>query len=605
MMPSLRPIRAALAAAVTIAMLAPAAALAAVPPRALSGSGSATFKSGPGSGFRAEGESSSGLILFKEHTGRRLLMAISGEPDFPLTQDHPRTIGVPIKVVDADHASGRCRAGSTGSIQVRAEQVSPRQVDQIIFTLNDCGLGEGYVHGHAGNIVEVKMSSDKPTASPWKAAFSFRISTRGAKLEKPPRAPKLDITYKMGTRILSSLDGLARFPSSENEIDPDEWKVSFEAIPCEDDQHSWSVAGKAYTTKDCSLKTTVSDIGPTSVSVSSGPSRGSERINLKDTLILGLGDSLASGEGVPDRQIDNNHPAALWGDKQCHRSADSHQALTALAVDRKDPRNSTTFVHLACSGAAFSEGLFGPYKGIEPDQGPLLGGQFFRFKEISGGRRPDVVLMSIGVNHAHFGAVLGYCTVAFQSVRDNCRDSHVTYDEEKGEFSENFFNTGPTLEEYVAAKLKELPSMYARVDRELDALKVKPGRVYIVLYPDPTRNRDGRTFCKDFLEAGPGGAASIDPEDTRWLALQYALPLNAAISVAARRYHWNLVKGYHSEFSEHGYCAGRDRWTVTYDDSFDNQGDKNGTVHPNYKGHKQIAKYEIKSVVDDLFPDRK
>ena len=76
-------------------------------------------------------------------------------------------------------------------------------------------------------------------------------------------------------------------------------------------------------------------------------------------------------------------------------------------------------------------------------------------------------------------------------------------------------------------------------------------------------------------------------------------PLDRA---AARRYGWNLVKGYANEFYEHGYCADSSRWTVTFSDSEENQGDNQGTVHPNYRGHKEIAKYEIKSVLDDLFP---
>jgi hypothetical protein len=505
---------------------------------------------------------------------------------------------VPIKVVSASNAPGKCGVGSTG---YAAMKLTNRKGQAFVdLTIGDCGLRERYSHGHAGNHVVVKQSRDDHSKTPWKLKFEFEVETKGAGDTDPPERPDLDISHKMGSRIFTDVRGILRFPETIEEINPAEWRVSFEAEPCRKGQHQWSVGGKSYTTPNCHLKTTVTDLGPTEVTVQRGIALGRARRNLRDRLVLGIGDSLASGEGVPDEPISERRPAALWGNKQCHRSARSHQALTARAIARRDPTSSVTFVHLACSGAAFTDGLFGAYKGIEPAQGALLAGQFAQFRQISGGRRPDVVLMAIGVNHAHFGAVLKYCTVGFQSARFNCRDSHVAFNEESGQFSQN--SGGPLLTEYVRERLAGLPLLYAQVDHELDLLKVKPSRVYIVVYPDPTRERNGRTFCDHFLQAGFGGAGSIDPEDTRWLANGYALPLNAAVLAAARRHHWNAVKAYADEFSEHGYCAGNQRWTVTWDDSNEMQGDENGTVHPNYTGHREIAKFEEKAVLNDLFP---
>ena len=45
-----------------------------------------------------------------------------------------------------------------------------------------------------------------------------------------------------------------------------------------------------------------------------------------------------------------------------------------------------------------------------------------------------------------------------------------------------------------------------------------------------------------------------------------------------------------------------DRWTVTYEDSQALEGSEAGTIHPNYVGHQQIAKYERKAVLHALFP---
>jgi hypothetical protein len=144
--------------------------------------------------------------------------------------------------------------------------------------------------------------------------------------------------------------------------------------------------------------------------------------------------------------------------------------------------------------------------------------------------------------------------------------------------------------------------MYANVDRALHSLHVKPGRVYVVMYPDPTRESDGRTFCPDFLSIGP---LSVDIDDIRWLANGYALPLNRQLAAAAKRYGWNLVNGYADDFAEHGYCASdRRRWINTIGDSLQTQHDTQGAVHPNVAGHREIAKYEIKSLFEDLFPSK-
>lgn len=587
--------------ALTVAAVLLPASASAAPPRALAGSGDATWSGDPDQlGIRAEPQSSSGIVVFKEsRTKRTLLMRISGKPSFPLA-DNTREIQVPIEVIDADHARGNCQTGSKGSIQMRKKTGKRmlRESDEIILSLPDCGLGELYTHGHAGTSLLLRMKVPKAGASPWTVEFSFDVTTPGARDVDPPKQPKLELSYYMAERRFKGPEGLFRFPTTREQIAPDSWKVRFRVSRCDDGKFHWTVDGSSFTTRDCDVNVSVSHLGPVQVSVSHNGQRAQRTFNLKDWLVLGIGDSLASGEGVPDVPIGPGHDEPIWQDRQCHRSSESHQALTANALELKDSHNAVTFVHLACSGAAFASGLFGPYEGIEPAAGPVLAGQLYRYGQISGGRKPDVVLIAIGVNHAHFGAVLKYCTVAFEGVRDNCRNSHVVF--RNGAFEED--SSGPTLDDYVTQTLGELPDQYAQLDKALDSMGVKAKRVYVVLYPDPTRNRDGHSYCKNFLEAGPGGVASIDPEDTRWLALRYALPLNLQVSRAAKKYGWNLVNGHVRAFYEHGYCAGKDRWTVTWADSKKRQGNVEGTVHPNEKGHAKIAHYEAAAVIDDLFP---
>ena len=119
-----------------------------------------------------------------------------------------------------------------------------------------------------------------------------------------------------------------------------------------------------------------------------------------DLLVVGMGDSFASGEGNPDvpvrfsreRRADyglgskdeplTGYPArvgswskigdatfiennARWQDQACHRSLYSHQMRAALQLAIEDPHRAVTFVGYACSGAEVIDGLFLHYKGHE------------------------------------------------------------------------------------------------------------------------------------------------------------------------------------------------------------------------------------------------
>jgi hypothetical protein len=143
---------------------------------------------------------------------------------------------------------------------------------------------------------------------------------------------------------------------------------------------NWTLNGGAPVTSPCDEPVTVGipypDGGTVSVGVE-GETPISTDIKVKDLLIVGLGDSFASGEGNPDvpvrfdanRRSRNLYPRrsgedarsnAQWLDELCHRSLYSHQLRTALQIGIENPKAAVTFMGYACSGAAVADGILGP-----------------------------------------------------------------------------------------------------------------------------------------------------------------------------------------------------------------------------------------------------
>jgi hypothetical protein len=123
-----------------------------------------------------------------------------------------------------------------------------------------------------------------------------------------------------------------------------------------------------------------------------------------DRLVLGLGDSFASGESNPDRPAEVD-PVKLerlrkseergittgrwmknakrnwlksnadWLDKQCHRSLFSQHVLVAMRLAAENAKESVTLMPLACSGAEVLDGLLIPQKEPPGDAGPVADSQ--------------------------------------------------------------------------------------------------------------------------------------------------------------------------------------------------------------------------------------
>lgn len=118
------------------------------------------------------------------------------------------------------------------------------------------------------------------------------------------------------------------------------------------------------------------------------PALASDETRVRERLILGIGDSFASGDGNPDipfwhgkktskltsdkwpeRSVVGSAEASIdgaqWFDRRCHRSLLSSQTRAVVQLAALYPKEEFTLLPLACSGAEVGEGLLGRYEGVE------------------------------------------------------------------------------------------------------------------------------------------------------------------------------------------------------------------------------------------------
>lgn len=311
------------------------------------------------------------------------------------------------------------------------------------------------------------------------------------------------------------------------------------------------------------------------------------KIPVRDWLIVSIGDSVASGEAVPDVS-DLFH--ATWQSVRCHRSARAGSALAARQIEEDDSHSSVTFVHLACSGAGVRTGLLRPYAGAEPPPDePPLEPQVDTLNRIAARRQVDAVLVNIGANDIHFGDVVRFCAVA---PTGNCF---------RRVLPEDFGGDGrSTAGEAVEQGLRHLKRLYRRLAGRISP-RIPHSKVFIVDYFDPTHDSHGQ-ICDGIL-AGVG---------SRELALAHArmlVPLNRLIAASASSNGWSEVAGVAQLFREHGYCAGDQAWVKTLPKSLTElggtlRGRLLGTLHPNRNGHIATATLISAALEKAFFPDR-
>ncbi len=204
-------------------------------------------------------------------------------------------------------------------------------------------------------------------------------------------------------------------------------------------------------------------------------------IKVRDILIVGIGDSTASGEGNPTTPValsahgfcfervlglsrktfylpgrekadgilngscldsDAGNPetrdiwdaaGANWLYDQCHRSLYSYQARVALAIAIENPQVSVTFLPLGCTGATIRQGILDSQEarerpirksdGMKP--GPYVEGQISQLRNyllLDGQTQPirpiDLALLTIGANDIGFSGLVGDIIIKDNPERD-------------------------------------------------------------------------------------------------------------------------------------------------------------------------------------------
>jgi lysophospholipase L1-like esterase len=345
-----------------------------------------------------------------------------------------------------------------------------------------------------------------------------------------------------------------------------------------------------------------------SVEISSGPEapqRVSTEIKVRDIFIAGLGDSIASGEGNPDRPIalsDDGfcfrsylgtagtqyyrpsragyrggraceapdtlpvwqRQSALWFNSACHRSLYSYQTRTALALAVQYPHIAVTYLPLACTGATIPDGLFGaqrarecpPTKSTAPCQGTVsaqlaeLRDAIAAAKRRQPDRKLDLILLSIGANDINFSGLVADVIVDTPTERVLFRRSGII----------------GSVDDSRSALARDLPQSFSKLRDALKPLVGDMSRVVYVSYANPTLS-DGGAPCAGgragfdihpSFNARPQRLASVSGYvQNEFLPQLKALALcqSGVLCRDPGADRMTLVDAHQPVFADHGFCA--------------------------------------------------
>jgi lysophospholipase L1-like esterase len=334
-------------------------------------------------------------------------------------------------------------------------------------------------------------------------------------------------------------------------------------------------------------------------------------IAVRDLLIAGLGDSIAAGEGDPDREIglasggfcfrrfglfeatsyfrpsrrgyDGDRSCsgdvalasddatkwfkedAVWMDVACHRSLYSYQVRVALALAIENPQIAVTYIPLACSGSTIANGMLGEVQARQSDCAVNPGncsrfvkGQIATLDRIMSAvhridknRKLDLVLLTIGAND-----------IGFAGLTANVMIDHTT-----PEF--RIFSAAGLVSNVPAARtaLKTLASQFVKLREVLKPLMNNTmDHVIYVTYANPALYDNGQPCPQTRQGFDVHPAFAIDGallKSTSDFVNDEFLPRLKAIATCepgggcqSPSYdRMTFVDAHQSQFRNHGFCA--------------------------------------------------
>jgi hypothetical protein len=334
-------------------------------------------------------------------------------------------------------------------------------------------------------------------------------------------------------------------------------------------------------------------------------------IAVRDVLIAGLGDSIAAGEGNPDRPVrlsdegfcfqrflgtarseyyrpgrdgfsgDKScsfaatedsaaeawaRQSARWESGPCHRSLYSYQMRSAIALAVENDHIAVTFIPLGCSGARIDAGFLGSQRISEcPNPGTNTAcprnspAQLDELKELLAAahrRRPDrnldLALLTIGANDILFSGLIA--NVIIESTTDRIligRGGAIASIEDSQKVLDN-----------------ELPGNFAKLRAALKPLvNGDLSRVVFVTYGNPALSSPS-TLCaggRDGFDVHPAFSANgarmqqvADFLSKQFLAKIKALALCEDTSCRDTNDRMTFVDAHQAGFANHGLCARSD-----------------------------------------------
>jgi lysophospholipase L1-like esterase len=378
-----------------------------------------------------------------------------------------------------------------------------------------------------------------------------------------------------------------------------------------------AAAGRAGTECDAPVRTRVPYGKPAKVTVDiavpgEAVRRATTDIAVRDLLIAGLGDSIASGDGNPDRPValadagfcfrrfglagnsqyfrpgrvgfsgdkacDGDIATAFhlpewarlsarWMNAACHRSLYGYQLRAALALAIESPHLAVTFLPLACTGATIADGLFNGQRSREldcaldgtpcptttPAQITQLRAILARAQRSPPARALDLVFLTVGANDINFAGLVADIIIEARSERALFSRAGVI----------------STVEAAQATLEKKLPADFVRLRAALKPLVSNAlERVVFVSYGNPAFAPGGEPCHggRDGFDIHP--AFGVDSERLRRAAafvqdrflptLKEIVTCAAKGACSARSDAMTFVDAHQGAFADHGFCARAD-----------------------------------------------